>query len=142
MLRSWAPPPIFHYFSSFISAFSVTRSPLVPSRTAQTATKPPDKSPDGSPDYSAVRYCHGLPRLLNSLLPILSSRSVSVRDSGPFRPSLMYLSMDCSCVFQRLPYNSICLHLALWPSIAFSCFLVVSTHTCISTVLRSIEQLS
>ena len=56
MLRSWALPPIFFYFPPFISALSVTRSPLVPSRAARTATKSLDKSPDGSPDHSAVRY--------------------------------------------------------------------------------------
>jgi len=56
MLRSWALPPIFHYFPPFISALSVTCSPLVPSCATRTTTKSPDKSPDGSPDYSAVRY--------------------------------------------------------------------------------------
>ena len=56
VLRSWALPLIFRYFSPFISVLSVTRSPLIPSRAARTATKSPDKSPDGSPDHSAVRY--------------------------------------------------------------------------------------
>ena len=56
MLRSWALPPIFLYFPPFYFALSVTRSPLVPSRAAQTATKSPDKSLDGSPDHSAVNY--------------------------------------------------------------------------------------
>jgi len=37
------------------------------------------------------------------------SRSVSASDSGLLCPSLTYLPMDYSCVFQRLPYVSICL---------------------------------
>jgi len=48
--------PIFFNFPPFYFALSVTRSSLIPSRAAWTATKSPDKSPDGSPDYSAVNY--------------------------------------------------------------------------------------
>jgi len=56
LLRSWALPLIFSHFPPFYSALSVTHSPLVLLRAAQTATKSPDKSPDGSPDHSAVDY--------------------------------------------------------------------------------------
>jgi len=56
MLRSWALPPIFSHFPPFYFVLSVTRSPLVPSHAARTATESPDKLPDGSLDHSAVNY--------------------------------------------------------------------------------------
>ena len=73
---------------------------------------------------------------------LFHSPSVSVCDSRLLCPSLTYLSMDCSCVFQRLPYVSICFHLVPWPSMAFSHLLVTSLCTCIYTVPSSIERLS
>jgi len=74
MLQSWALPPIFCYFPPFISALSVTRSPLIPSRAARTTTESPDKSPNGSPDHSTVRY-H---------MPLLRSPQHSA--ASPFNP--------------------------------------------------------
>ena len=57
--KCYDPGP-YHQFSfifpPFISALSVTHSPLVPLRATQTATRSPDKSPDGPPDHSALRY--------------------------------------------------------------------------------------
>ena len=50
------PIPIFLLFSTIYSALLVTRSPLVPSHAAQTATWSPDKSPDRSLDHSTVNY--------------------------------------------------------------------------------------
>jgi len=47
------------------------------------------------------------------------SRSVSVRDFGPLCPLLTYLSMDCSCIFQRLPYVSLSFRFVPWPSLTF-----------------------
>jgi len=73
-----------------------------------------------TPAVPADPSCHGLPRLLNSLLPISLSRSVPVRDSGPLCPMPAYLSMDCSRIFQRLPYVSLGFYLVLWPSLTFS----------------------
>jgi len=50
--------PIFHFLPFLPTCFvlSVTRSPLIPSRAARTATQSPDKSPDESLDHSAVIY--------------------------------------------------------------------------------------
>jgi len=59
------------------------------------------------------------------------SRSVPVRDSRPLCPLLAYLSMDCSCIFQRLPYVSLGFPLVPWSSMTFSYLLVASMCTCI-----------
>jgi len=50
------PTTNFLLFSAIYFVLSVTRSPLVPSRAARTATESPDKSPDGLLDHSTVNY--------------------------------------------------------------------------------------